>query len=287
MKNRKVSRVRLGKHLLRLDIPRTIGIVNVTADSFSGDGLGGDVNAAVKRGIDLFSEGADVVDVGGESTRPGARPVAAKDEILRVCPVVTQLNKLYPGRISVDTMKPEVAEEAIAAGASIINDVSGLRDRSMLDVVSRNEVSVIIMHMKGEPRTMQKNPQYDDVVKEIMRYLQGQVRMAEKAGVAPDRILVDPGIGFGKSLTHNLEILGRLGELHAIGKPIVVGASRKSFIGRLTGAEPYDRLEGSVAAAVLAYREGASFMRVHDVAKTVQALRVANAILKAPGGREG
>ena len=281
----RASRVKLGEHYLRLDVPRTIGIVNVTSDSFSGDGLGCDVRAAVRMGVDLFDQGADIVDIGGESTRPGASPVTAEEEISRVCPVVKRLSKQYPGRISVDTMKSDVAEEAIAAGASIVNDVSGLRERSMIDVISRNSASVIIMHMKGEPRTMQKNPHYDDVVGEIGRYLQGQVTKAEKAGVDPDRILVDPGIGFGKTLDHNLEILGRLGELLTVGKPIVVGASRKSFIGKLTGAEPGRRLEGSIAAAVLAVREGASFVRVHDVAETVEALKVADAIMKSVKNR--
>jgi len=281
----RASRVKLGEHYLRLDVPRTIGIVNVTSDSFSGDGLGCDVRAAVRMGVDLFDQGADIVDIGGESTRPGASPVTAEEEISRVCPVVKRLSKQYPGRISVDTMKSDVAEEAIAAGASIVNDVSGLRERSMIDVISRDSASVIIMHMKGEPRTMQKNPHYDDVVGEIVRYLQRQVTKAEKAGVDPDRILVDPGIGFGKTLDHNLEILGRLGELLTVGKPIVVGASRKSFIGKLTGAEPGRRLEGSVAAAVLAVREGASFVRVHDVAETVEALMVADAIMKSVKNR--
>lgn len=281
MKGLKATRVKLGKRTLRLDVPRTIGIVNVTADSFSGDGLGSDLAAAVRKGLDLFEQGADIVDVGGESTRPGACAVTVEDEISRVCPVVERLSKRYPGRVSIDTMKSEVADEAITAGASIVNDVSGLRHKSMVEVISRNEASVIIMHMQGEPRTMQRNPRYANVMREISTFLQKQVKTAETAGISPDRIMVDPGIGFGKTLDHNLEILGRLRELLALGKPIVVGASRKSFIGKLTGANLDNRLEGSIAAAVLAIREGASIVRVHDVVETVRALRVADAIMKS------
>ena len=280
MKVLDVACVRIGRRYLRLDVPRAMGIVNVTPDSFSGDGFGDDTSAAVARGLEMFKQGADIVDVGGESTRPGALPVSIQEEISRVCPVIERLNRKHPGFISVDTMKPEVAEAAIVAGAGIVNDVSGLRNRAMIDLVSDTGSSIIIMHMLGEPRTMQKNPRYEDVVRDVGRFLRGRIRAAEDSGIRPDRIMIDPGIGFGKTLNHNLELLGRLRELRSIGKPIVVGVSRKSFIGKLTGTDADSRLEGSIAAVVLAIREGASIVRVHDVAETVRALRVADGIMK-------
>lgn len=278
--------VMVGTCRLRLDSPRIMGIVNVTPDSFSGDGVGDDAEAAISRGKAMFSAGADLVDIGGESTRPGAESVPTDVELRRITGVIEVLSTHRPGRISVDTCKPEVAERALFAGASMINDVTGLRDPRMLEVAVEHDASVVIMHMKGEPRTMQKAPQYRDVVSEVSVFLQERIGAAEDAGIRPDRIMVDPGIGFGKNLDHNLEIIARLRELKTLGKPIVIGVSRKSFIGRLTGLPPEGRLEGSLAAAVLAVRNGADIVRVHDVAETVRALTVAIPIL-AKGTRVG
>ncbi|MGD9963216.1 MAG: dihydropteroate synthase [Thermoplasmata archaeon] len=274
--NRGTSSVTVGTCKLGLDSPRIMGVINVTTDSFSGDGIGDD-ETAIARGKAMFSDGADIVDIGGESTRPGAEPVSTEAELSRTIRVVEALSAHRPGRISIDTYKPEVAEKALFAGASIVNDVTGLRDRRMLEVVSEHEASVIIMHMKGEPRTMQKRPRYKDVVLEVASFLRERVGAAEAAGVSPGRIMVDPGIGFGKTLDHNLEIIERLAELKAVGKPIVIGVSRKSFIGKITGLPPEERLEGSLAAAVIAVRNGADIVRVHDVAETARALRVAAA----------
>lgn len=272
------QKLMLGTCALRLGKTRVMGIVNNTVDSFSGDGLRGDTAMAISQGESMFVAGADIVDVGGESTRPGATPVSSALETSRVVPVIEGLARTHPGRISVDTMKPEVAEAALFAGASVVNDISGLRHDAMIELVAEHDAGVIIMHMKGEPRTMQVNPRYKDVVKEIMSFLKERVSAAEDAGVTPRRIMIDPGIGFGKTVEHNLEILARLRELKSLGKPIVVGASRKAFIGRLSGAETAERLPGSIAVAVLAAMGGADFVRVHDVPETVQALRLEQAI---------
>lgn len=271
--------VRVGACVLRFDVPRVMGIVNTTPDSFSNDGLAGDVRAAVKKGELMFSSGADIVDVGGESTRPGAEAVSAETEAARTIKVVEELASKHPGRVSIDTMKPVVAERALFAGASIMNDVGGMRDPRMIEVAAEHDASIIIMHMKGEPRTMQVRPSYKDVVKEVKAFLDDRISAAEDGGVDSRRIMIDPGIGFGKSLQHNLEILARLRELKSLGKPIVIGVSRKSFIGRITGEPVEGRLEGSIAAAVLAVREGADIVRVHDVEETVLALRVAREII--------
>ncbi len=270
--------VKLGTCTVRFDTPKVMGIVNNTPDSFSGDGLGGSIDLAVERGRAMFSEGADIVDVGGESTRPGAEPVPLDIELARVVPVVEDLSSFRPGRVSIDTMKPRVADAALFAGASLVNDVSGLRDNQMIQVVAEHDSAVIIMHMLGEPRDMQIRPRYKDVVTDIMTYLTDRVAAAEGGGVGPRKIMVDPGIGFGKTLEHNLEILARLREFRALGKPIVIGVSRKSFIGKLTGRPAGQRLGGSVAAAVLAVRNGADVVRVHDVQETVDALRTSGAI---------
>jgi len=256
-----------------------MGIINNTPDSFSKDGLAGDFEAAVRRAEAMFSDGADIVDVGGESTRPGAEPVAANEERGRVIPIIETLSERHPGRISIDTMKPEIAEAALFSGASTVNDVSGLRNRGMIDVVAEHDASVIIMHMLGGPRTMQVRPRYKDLVGDISRYLSERIAAAEKAGVNPRKIMIDPGIGFGKTKDHNLEIIARLGEFKKLGKPIVIGVSRKAFIGKITGMSVEDRLEGSIAAATLAVIHGADIVRVHDVAPTVRALAVAQAIM--------
>lgn len=283
----RTNSVRLGACRLSFDVPRVMGIVNLTTDSFSGDGVGDDTQTAVSIGKAMFEAGADLVDVGGESTRPGAESVPADIELSRVTGVIEALAALRPGRISVDTYKPEVAEKALFAGASMVNDVTGLSNPRMLEVVAEHDAAVVIMHMKGEPRTMQLRPRYKDVVSEIGSFLHERVGAAEDAGVRADKIMVDPGIGFGKTLDHNLEIIARLGELRALGKPIVIGVSRKWFIGKLTGLPPEGRLEGSLAAAVLAVRNGADVVRVHDVEETVRALRVAAPILGRERVRKG
>jgi dihydropteroate synthase len=252
-----------------------MGIVNVTPDSFSGDGVYMDEAAAVQKGISMIEAGAEFVDIGGESTRPYAEPVPEEEESARVVGVVSKLSAIYPGKISIDTMKPIVADAALRAGATIVNDVSGLRSSEMRAVVAEHGASVVIMHMLGEPGTMQDSPVYKDVVADIIEYLNARVAEAEKDGIAPERILVDPGIGFGKTVGHNIEILSRLGEMKSLGKRIVVGASRKSFIGSITGKPVEDRLGGSIAAAVVAAFNGADIVRAHDVSETIQALKVA------------
>lgn len=276
---RRPRSIKLGTCMLRFNQPRIMGIVNNTPDSFSKDGLGGDTAKAVERGEAMFADGADIVDVGGESTRPGAEPVPADVELRRVVPVIEALSERHAGRISVDTMKPKVAEAALFAGAAVVNDVSGLREQKMIEVVAEHDASVIIMHMLGEPRTMQLRPRYRDVIADIKKYLADRIAAAERAGVSPRKIMVDPGIGFGKTVDHNLEILARIGELKTLGKPIVIGVSRKAFIGTVTGRPVEDRLEGSIAAAILAVLNGADIVRVHDVGPTVRALAVARAIM--------
>lgn len=276
--------IRFGSCVLRFDVPRVMGIVNNTPDSFSGDGTGGDAEAAIRRGLHMFESGADLVDIGGESTRPGAEPVPASEEMARTIPVVEELSKRFPSRVSIDTMKPEIAEAALYAGASIVNDVSGLRNARMIEVVAEHDAAVVIMHMLGEPRTMQLRPRYKDVVGEIKEYLADRIEAAEREGIDPKKIMIDPGIGFGKTLDHNLEILAGLGELRSLNKPIMIGVSRKSFIGSITGVPANERLDGSIAAAVMAMVKGADIVRAHDVPETVRALKVAHAIFRA--GRE-
>lgn len=270
--------VKVGTCTITFGRTKVMGIVNTTLDSFSGDGLGGDEEAAIARGMMQFEQGADLVDVGGESTRPGADPVPARLEMARTIGVVEVLARARPGRVSIDTMKPEVAKSALLAGATIVNDVSGLRDPEMIEVVAEHGASAVIMHMLGEPRTMQVRPKYKDVVQDIIAYLGDRVAAAEAGGVEPRRIMVDPGIGFGKTLEHNLEILARLGEFKALGKPVVIGVSRKSFIGKITRAPAEERVGGSIAAALVAAKNGASIVRVHDVRETVDALLIASDI---------
>jgi dihydropteroate synthase len=281
-----VKTVKLGRHIMKLDVPRVLGILNMTPDSFSDDGLGNNTSLGVRKGREMFSFGADLVDVGGESTRPGAEPVTARLEIARITGVIESLAADFPGRLSVDTMKPEVAEMALQSGASIVNDVAGLRNPRMIDAIAKHGASTIIMHMKGGPRAMQQRPIYRDVVREVKEYLEHRVAAAEHGGIDPRGIMVDPGIGFGKTVTNNLEIISRLREFRSIGKPIVIGVSRKSFIGKITGLPVEERIEGSVAAAVLAVREGANIVRVHDVKETVRALKVAHEILSVKPPRK-
>ncbi len=272
---------------------RLMGVINVTPDSFSDGGLFLDAAAAVTRGRELIEQGAQILDVGGESTRPGAEPVPAEEEIARVAPVVAALSADERAQISIDTSKARVAEAALAAGATLVNDVSAFRaDPEMAGLVAAAEVDCCLMHMLGEPRTMQLQPRYEDVVAEVKSFLEERLRFALAEGVAEERILLDPGIGFGKTAEHNLELLRRLDELVAIGRPLVIGTSRKTFLGRVaaaSGAErsieevapapPHQRLPGTIATNVLAFERGASIFRVHDVAPVRDALAVAAATL--------
>ncbi len=261
---------------------RIMGVVNVTPDSFSDGGLFLDPKAAVAHGLELAAEGADVLDVGGESTRPGAEPVAADEELRRVLPVIEGLTAAgTPAQLSIDTSKLAVAEAAVAAGATYVNDVTAFRaEPEIAGLVADRGVDCCLMHMRGKPRTMQADPAYDDVVSDVKAFLEERLAAAVAAGVAEERITLDPGIGFGKTLEHNLELLRRLGELVALGRPILVGTSRKSFLGRMTGREVDDRLAGTIATNVLALERGASVFRVHDVAPVADALAVAAATVR-------
>lgn len=265
-----------------LDLARThvMGIVNVTPDSFSDGGKFAQTGAAVEHGLRLVEEGADILDIGGESTRPGAVPVTLDEELARVIPVIERLRAATPVPLSIDTTKAEVARQAVAAGAEIINDVTALTaDPAMAAVAVASGAGVVLMHMIGTPRTMQDNPQYGDVVAEVGEYLSGRLRAAEAAGIDAERIVLDPGIGFGKSFEHNLELLRRLKELLALGRPLLVGPSRKAFIGRILGGLPPEaRVEGTAAVVTAAILAGARVMRVHDVKAIVRAARVADAL---------
>ena len=258
---------------------RVMGVLNVTPDSFSDGGRFVQTDAAVAHGVRLVSEGAAIVDVGGESTRPGADPVDGAEECRRVVPVIAGLAAAQTGAvISIDTSKAAVAAAALDAGATFVNDVTAFRaDPELATLVAERGADCCLMHMLGEPRTMQRAPHYDDVVAEVGAFLAARVEFALAAGIKRERIIVDPGIGFGKTIEHNLELLRRLGELRALELPILIGTSRKSFIGAITGREVDQRLAGSLATCVMAYERGASVFRVHDVAATADALAVAAA----------
>ena len=267
--------LQLGDRTIRLDQPQVMGIVNATPDSFSDGGQFADAAAAAAAGADMAAEGAAIVDVGGESTRPGAKPVWEGDEIERIAPLIRQL--VGGGvAVSVDTRKADVMTAAIEAGARMINDVSALTyDGRSAGVIAASAVPVVLMHHKGPPETMQDDPHYDDVLVEIYLWLEERIAAAEAAGIARERILIDPGFGFGKKLAHNLELMNGLALFHSLGCPIVVGASRKRTIGALSGEAPVEkRLGGSIAFAVKAVEQGVHLIRVHDVSETVQALRV-------------
>jgi dihydropteroate synthase len=264
---------------------RIMGVLNVTPDSFSDGGEWFDREAAVRRGCVLAAEGATIVDVGGESTRPGAAPVGEDEELRRVVPVIEELRAQAPPgvQLSIDTSKAPVARAALAAGAGYVNDVTALRrDPAMAELVAGAGCDLCLMHMLGEPRTMQHDPRYADVVSDVKAFLEERMAVAVAAGVAEERIALDPGIGFGKTPAHNLELLVRIGEIVALGRPVVVGTSRKSFLGKITGRDdPHQRDAGTVATNVLAFERGASVFRVHDVATTRDALAVAAATLGA------
>jgi dihydropteroate synthase len=280
-----VTALRCGARLLDLTRPRVMGILNVTPDSFSDGGRHVALAAALERARAMVAEGADLVDVGGESTRPGAAAVTADEEIRRVVPVIEALAAELPVAVSVDTSKPEVMRAAVAAGAGMINDVAALRRPGAVEMATALGVPVCLMHMQGEPRTMQQDPRYDDVVGEVTAFLRARVAACTAAGMPRERLLVDPGFGFGKTLAHNLALLRGLPVVAGLGVPVLVGLSRKTMIGALLGDLPVgERLYGSVAAALVAVERGAAIVRVHDVAPTVQALRVLAGVRGAVGG---
>jgi len=260
--------------------PKIMGIVNVTPDSFSDGGAFLDPERAIAHGREMAGEGADVLDIGGESTRPGAEAVTAAEELERVGPVVEALARVDRLPVSIDTSKFAVAEAALGAGAVMVNDVTALRaEPDLAGLCAERGCEVVLMHMLGDPRTMQENPTYDDVVDDVKAFLAQRIEFAVAEGIDEERIWIDPGIGFGKTVEHNLELHRRLGELADLGPPIVFGSSRKSFIGKLTGAEVDARVGGSIASNVIAYVNGARMLRVHDVAPMRQALAVTEAIL--------
>ena len=260
---------------------KLMGIVNVTPDSFSDGGLFLDADAAIAHGRQLVAEGADVLDVGGESTRPGAAAVTADEELSRVAPVVEALAGDAGASVSIDTSKLAVAAAALEAGATMVNDVTALRAEPELAALCADRgCELVLMHMLGDPRTMQEDPRYDDVVDDVRAFLSERIEFATAAGIEEERIWVDPGIGFGKTVEHNLELHRRLGELRELGRPIVFGSSRKSFLGKLTGAEADGRLGGTIASNVIAFAHGAEMLRVHDVRPVREALTVAEAILE-------
>jgi dihydropteroate synthase len=274
-----------GRFTFPVGQPVVMGILNVTPDSFSDGGTHPDHDSALAAACDMVAAGAGIIDVGGESTRPGSAPVDAVEEAERVIGVVRSLSKRGTC-VSVDTRHAEVAVAALAAGAAIVNDVSGFSDPAMVRAAVGSDAGLVVMHMRGEPRTMQADPVYDDVVAEVVEYLATRAGELVAAGVAPERISLDPGLGFGKTTAHDVELLRRLDELEALGFPVLVGASRKRFIGEITGVtEPRERVAGSIAVALDAVAKGATVVRVHDVAQTVQALAVARAIGERTGNR--
>lgn len=267
--------------------PYIMGIVNLTPDSFSNDGLYGkwqmadskwhkdNITAHIQQMVD---DGADIIDVGGESTRPGAKAVSLKEELARTIPIIKMLTKKIKVPVSIDTYKPEVARQALDNGAVMVNDISGLRNPTMAKIVARHKAAVVIMHMKGNPRSMQQHPLYESLIDEIIEYLNKVMQEAIQIGVKREKIILDPGIGFGKTLAHNLEILKRLGEFKVLGRPIMVGTSRKSFLGKILKLGPQERTFGTVASCVLALKNGARLLRVHDVNAVKQAIKVFSAI---------
>lgn len=269
--------LKLGRFTLNLERPLIMGIVNVTPDSFSDGGRFLGTQQALEHARMLVEEGADILDIGGESSRPGAEPVGLDEELRRVMPVLEQVGEM-PVPISVDTGKPEVMRRAIAAGAAMVNDINALREPGALEAVAQSQAAVCLMHMQGEPRSMQQDPQYHDVVAEVRAFLAQRIAAAQQAGIARERIVIDPGFGFGKNTVHNLGLLRGLSGIAGLGQPVLVGLSRKSLFAKITGKPVADRVCASVAAALLAVERGAAVVRVHDVAATRDALLVLNAI---------
>ena len=268
-----MSQLRCADRILDLATPLVMGVINVTPDSFSDGGRFFDTAAAIEQGVRLAGEGAAILDIGGESTRPGAADVAEEEELRRVLPVIERLRARTSAVISIDTSKPGVMRAAAAAGAGLINDVRALREPGALEAVAATDCAVCLMHMQGEPRTMQLAPTYADVVSEVKAFLAERAQGARAAGLSGDRLVIDPGFGFGKTLEHNLQLLRRLRDLAVQGLPLLAGLSRKSIVGKLIGRSEGERVYGSIALAVIAAQNGASIIRAHDVAATVDALR--------------
>jgi dihydropteroate synthase len=268
-----------GRYQLDLSRPRIMGIVNVTPDSFSDGGQYSSTEKAVDHALQLVEEGADILDIGGESTRPGATPVSLEDELARVLPVIEQLAQRTTVPLSIDTYKPQVMRAAIAAGADIVNDVRALQEPGALEIVADSRAGVCLMHMQGTPQTMQQDPHYDDVVAEVNAFLAARLAAAEAAGIARERVVLDPGFGFGKKTQHNLQLLQEIGQTLALGRPLLVGLSRKSVLGQITGGDVNARLHASLAASVISVMKGARIVRVHDVKATADALKVTAAVL--------
>ncbi len=259
-----------------------MGILNVTPDSFSDGGLFFDAETAVKHAERMVAEGADIIDIGGESSRPGADPVSAEAEMDRVLPVIEKLAKTIEAPISIDTYKSSVASQALGVGACIVNDITALQgDPDMASVVAEAGVPVVLMHMRGTPGDMQLNPHYDSLISEIISFLEARIRVAVDAGISPGQIIVDPGIGFGKTVAHNLEIIRQLRDFRSLEKPILIGTSRKSFIGKVLGLLADDRLEGTIATVAVAIANGADIVRVHSVKEVAKVVRMADAIVRS------
>lgn len=267
-----------GAYTLDLSRPRVMGIVNVTPDSFSDGGQYASTDRAVEHALTLVNEGADILDIGGESTRPGAVPVSLPDELARVIPVIKALRPIVNVPISIDTYKPEVMRQAIAAGADIVNDVRALQEPGALEAVADSQAGICLMHMRGTPQTMQQDPVYEDVVEEVRDFLLARLQAAMDAGVAKSRLVLDPGFGFGKRTMHNIALLQQMETLLRLGQPLLVGLSRKSVLGAITGQNEHQRLHAGLAASVICAMKGASILRVHDVQATVDALKVVSAI---------
>lgn len=261
---------------LELDRPALMGILNVTPDSFSDGGLFLNQEAAVARVEEMIAEGADMIDIGGESTRPGSKPIPAEEELRHILPVIEALASKVHMPLSIDTTKPEVAEECLKHGVRILNDISGLRNERMIGVAAQHDATVIIMHMQGTPETMQINPQYADVVAEIKQYLAAQAEKAKRAGIK--NIIIDPGIGFGKTVEHNLTIIKHLAEFKELGYPLLVGTSRKGFIGKILNRETKDRLAGTLATVAACILNGADIIRAHDIKECGDAVKITYAI---------
>lgn len=268
-----------GKFQLDMTRPHVMGIVNVTPDSFSDGGKYSSVDLAVEHALQLIAEGADILDIGGESTRPGADPVSLDEELRRVIPVIEALSKVTTVPISIDTYKPEVMRAAIQAGADIVNDICALREDGALEIVANSNAGVCLMHMQGIPQTMQINPQYTDVVAEVKQFLADRVEACLVHGIARARIMLDPGFGFGKTTAHNVALIQHLGSFVELGFPLLVGLSRKSVLGRIAGGDEQQRLHAGLAASVISVMKGAKIVRVHDVKATVDALKVVAAVM--------
>ncbi len=267
-----------GKFQLNLNRPHVMGIVNVTPDSFSDGGKYTSTDLAVAHGLELIAEGADILDIGGESTRPGAEPVSLDEELRRVIPVIEALRAVSTVPLSIDTYKPEVMRQAIAAGIDIVNDVRALQEEQAVQIVANSNVGVCLMHMQGMPQTMQIAPSYQDVVAEVKQFLIERMQVVMSAGIAQERIVLDPGFGFGKTTAHNIALIQHLGEIGELG-PLLVGLSRKAVLGRIAGGDEQQRLHAGLAASVISAMKGAKIVRVHDVKATVDALKVVTAVL--------